>query len=616
MSRVIIAGPNNVQETAVKELHDMKILHIVEHSKSKLADIGKPLESASKLSEILVKIRALISTLNIKQEEATFKLKKSLLEIESTTKKLSDEVTKNLEGLKSIEEQLAKKDAVKQELEILKDVNVPLEYFISYKSLAYFIGYIKSKYILTLREELSKITNEFMLFDSATQKGIFIVLFVDVKKKEQIIQFLQKAGFLPLNFIHISDFKGTALSNLSKIEEEISKLHNKIESVKKNLEKLSNEYESFLLAADKFLRIELEKAEAPLMFASTPSSFLIKGWIPTDDLSKSIERLKTATKNKILVHFEPAKKHDKVPIKLKNPKLINSFEVLMNLYTMPLYKELDPTFFLFLTFPILFGFMLGDFGYGLVTLIIALVLKKMIPKARHFFNIFILASLSTMIFGLIFGEFFGFEELFGREIPHLLSRSHELMPLLYIAIGIGVVHLNIGFTLGFINEFKSHGLVHAIYAKGSWFILQIGLVLLLYLYINSLINLLNLVIGIILLFIIIILMLYKGEGVRGPIEIPSLFSNTLSYARLMAIGVSSVQLAMVINHQSEQFFHGSPVMILFGVIILLIGHIINIGLGLLGSFLHSLRLHYVEFFSKFFHGGASKYVPFGIKKQN
>ncbi|MEK6828104.1 MAG: hypothetical protein AABX78_02025, partial [Nanoarchaeota archaeon] len=96
MNSVIITGPNNIQETVIKELHNLKILHIVEHSKNELADIGKPLESAAKLSEILVRVRALMAALSVKKEENKFEIKKGLLEIESTTKKLSQEVSINL----------------------------------------------------------------------------------------------------------------------------------------------------------------------------------------------------------------------------------------------------------------------------------------------------------------------------------------------------------------------------------------------------------------------------------------------------------------------------------------------------------------------------------------
>ncbi len=612
MNSVIITGPNVMQETVIKELHNLKILHIVEHSKNELADIGKPLESAAKLSEILVKIRALMTTFNIKKEDIQFEFKKGLLEIESTTKKLSEEVTVNLDELKKIEDQLTKNQATRQELEILKDINLPLESFASYKSLAYFTGYLKNKNsIKNLKEEILKITNKFMLFDSIFKKRNFMALFVDVKNKENAFNLLQKLGFSVINFSNIANFKGNALTNLQKLEEETKKLQNKKDSIKKNFEKLAKEHKEFLIAADEFLSIQLEKAEAPLKFASTQSSFLIKGWIPTEELRKTIDRLNKVTKNKIFVHFEPAKKEDKVPVKLKNPKFAKSFEFFIDLYSIPNYKEIDPTFFTFLTFPIFFGIMLGDIGYGIVSFIIFWILKRKMPKAKNFFNVLLLASFVSILFGFLYGEFFGEEKILEFELPRLLSRVHDMFTLLYITIGIGVVHVNIGLIIGFINEYKSHGFMKAVYEKGSWIILQIGVALLALSYFGKIF--VSPLIGAVFAGVSV-LMIVKEEGINGIFELPTIFANIMSYMRLMAIGVSSVILAIVINNSAKGFFHKGGFFILIGVFILLIGHIINILLGLLASFLQSLRLHYVEFFSKFFQGGAKKYQPFGAKE--
>ena len=129
MSSVIIAGPNNILEGIIKELHNLKILHIVDHSKNDLADIGTPLESASRISEILVKVRSMISSLNIKKNDSSFELKRDILDVGLAVKKLGDELAMRTDELKKIEEHLSRNEAVKQELEILKGIDIPLELF-------------------------------------------------------------------------------------------------------------------------------------------------------------------------------------------------------------------------------------------------------------------------------------------------------------------------------------------------------------------------------------------------------------------------------------------------------------------------------------------------------
>jgi len=522
MDSVLIAGPNNFQENVIKELHKLKILHIVDHSKSEQADIGKPLEKANKLSELIVKIRALITALNIQRIPYKFELKRGLPEIESTTKRLNEEASSLLEQLKRTGDLISKIEATKQELEILKSINVPLEALTSYKSLAYFTGYLeKENNIKKLKEDLSKTTQKFMLMGSVVNKRNFIVLFVDVNVKEYASNTLQKMNFSPINFANISNLKGNPEINLERIEKQKEKIENLRIKIEKQIMNMGKEFKNFLLTSEEILSQELEKAEAPLKFAATPSSFLIKGWIPTEQLNKSIDRLNKVSKNKIFIQFQDAKKEDKVPVKLKNPEYVKPFEFFINLYAMPTYKEIDPTFFIFLTFPLFFGFMLGDIGYGIVSFGLFWFLKKKFPKAKNIFNVMLIASAVSIVFGFLYGEIFGLEEIGEFHLWHVLSRVHEIITLLIVAIGIGVVHVNIGLIIGFINKMKAHGLSKAIFEKGSWFVLQIGVALLAL----SSYGIINLSSTFGYLFILIaILMLLKGEGIKGiiPASLPNL----------------------------------------------------------------------------------------------
>ena len=347
-----------------------------------------------------------------------------------------------------------------------------------------------------------------------------------------------------------------------------------------------------------------------MRFAKTSDAFVIKGWVPKKQLEKVIKDLEKTTSKKIYIKTEKIEEHDNVPIELKNYSAAKPFELFMKLYTLPRFNEIDPTFLVFLGFPLLFGFMLGDIGYGLTTLAIAWLLKKKMPKAAGFLNIIMWASAATILFGALFGEFFGFEELFGVELPHILSRAHQIQELLILAVIVGVLHINLGIIVGFINIKHEHGLLAAIYEKGSWILLQLSVAVLALSYMKLL--LVPVWAGYIGILASVV-MLYKGEGIKGLVELPGIFSNILSYARLMAIGLASVELALVINTFAEEFFKEGGFMIIAAVLLLVVGHAVNIGIGILGSFLHSLRLQYVEFFTKFFQGGGQEFKPFGVK---
>ena len=298
-------------------------------------------------------------------------------------------------------------------------------------------------------------------------------------------------------------------------------------------------------------------------------------------------------------------------IQLQNKRLVSPFEFLLNLYSKPKYGEIDPTSIFFLTFPLFFGIILGDIGYGIAVALLAVFVSKKFASMVPLTKLIMPAALSSIFFGILFGEIFGFEELFGYHLPHVISRVHQIEEMLAISVGIGIIHINLGLLLGFINELE-HGLKKAILAKGSWWLLQAGIALIA---ISALgIAPIPWIISAAIISLSVV-MIYLGESVSGIAEIPALFSNVLSYSRLMAVGLASVGLALVVNGFIEEFAHAGGLMIIPAILIGIFGHGLNIALGILGGFLHSLRLNYVEFFTKFFKGGAIPFEPFGKVKE-
>ncbi|PSH01745.1 MAG: hypothetical protein BRC26_03055, partial [Nanohaloarchaea archaeon QH_8_44_6] len=348
---------------------------------------------------------------------------------------------------------------------------------------------------------------------------------------------------------------------------------------KRDREDLAREWNSKLYYIENFLTQKIEKAEAPINFATTDRTFMAWGWIPEKQFEVLEERLAEASEGKIHVQKEELGEYEEPPVKHQNNRAVQPFESLTDLVSVPRYNELDPSAVLLLTFPLFFGFMIGDAGYGVTTGLVFLAGMKKFPQSAKIFKALMWTSASTLFFGLLYGE------MFGTQIYQSPFYRGDLWgPMFYLSIAIGLAHVNLGILIGAYNEYKQHGLMEAVFAKFSWFILQAAALAGYYTFTAY-----GAVPGAIVglgAAIPTLIMLVKGEGVEGIVEIPSLISNILSYARLFGVSVAAYSLAGTVNAIADPAFaSGSITGIALGTTVLLFGHALLTFLKIMEGFL-------------------------------
>jgi len=360
------------------------------------------------------------------------------------------------------------------------------------------------------------------------------------------------------------------------------------------------------LVAAQWLDSQLALIAASAKVYKTGMCFVLFGWIPAADLPRLEQTLEQRFEGKVAVEELAILEEevDQVPVVLMNPPFFKPFEVFTRLLPPPSYSSFDITPFLGIFFPIFFGIMLGDVGYGLIitaTAAAMVLLLKNKPLIVDVAKVFGVCGVYTILFGIVFGELFG---SFGQRflpLPHFIDRKEAVVPMLLFALAAGVVHVVLGLVLGMISAMRRGTRREALFKLGT-----IGFVLLAVLIAVAMSRetLAGFVKPLAAAAAILACAMILIGGVMAPLEMLKTVGNIVSYARIMAIGLTSVLLAYVANQMA-----GSMGSLLLGVVVGVVLHGFNILLGIFAPAVHGLRLHYVEFLSKFMEPGSGRFSP-------
>lgn len=482
------------------------------------------------------------------------------------------------------------------------------------------VGRINAESASEIESNLSKLTDELDTFIVPNDdKTTAIIVVVTLKEfGEDVYSTLRKFDFERLE---VNDVEGNPQQVISNADSRLATIESERNSAKTDLRAIAERWDDDILALKEELENEKEKNDILAAFVQTKDTYMLEAWVPVKDTEKVEQLVEKSTDGHCtfeLIEVEGTDDED-VPILQTNKGYVKPYEFLVDMYSPVRYNAIDPTILVAIMFPFLFGYCLTDAFYGAIFSIVGVILVrglgKIKPSMDAFGRIMITCGLWAIVLGLVTNGLLGDfpERIVGYRLPTVIPMIESFVHpevILIIALTIGIIYTNIGFVMGTINDFRYGNKKDAIGSKICWFFLEGGIIFLAAGMLIPALGMAGTIVGVILILVCLGMLVY-ANGLYGVMDVFGFLGDIISYARLLALCLSTGGMAMTVNILTNLCADIIPyVGIIVAVFIFIFGHIANFLVQILGAFINSLRLHYVEFFSQFFEAGKNKFEAF------
>ena len=466
--------------------------------------------------------------------------------------------------------------------------------------------------------------------------------------EEAVTAALDKCAFLKVNFSDISTTAQAAYDELERCQSALAEENSALIETLMDLSESLDDIEVLYDVEGTNLNICLQKQK----LYQTQNCIVLAGWLPAAAEERVLSGLSAF---ECACEISEPEEGDEVPVLLRNNPFSGTFEWVIEMYSYPKYGGFDPTLIMSIFYFLIFGLMFADVGYGLLLVLACFGGVKLLnPKEglKRMMLMFGYCGISCMIMGVLFGGWFGdlpvaimnnFFPQFGGQaqntaVGHFFNNGvffnpvSSSIPFLFVALGMGEVHLVAGMAVNMVLTWKSGKRIQALCENIPYWVMFAGVDLMAPLAAAGMISsdplapqtqalLENLSgIGMYVMFVGIAMILFlKGigektvfawliKGLGGLYSLISFASDLLSYSRILALGLVASVIAQVINMLTSLGASG-PVGFIFMVIVMILGHGLNLAINLLGTFVHAARLQYIEFFGKFYEDGGEAFKP-------